>query len=142
MRLWDQATFLLKIYGLILTKLVRTLYTLPSQVRLSAIQVENKINGVPDSLTEELIKSIIAHKPVKKIVVYGSRATDNYRKTSDIDIAIVDESWDSGDISLVHFNLEEELSTPLTIDLVSFYNVYKESMQDAINKGLVLYESK
>ena len=110
-------------------------------MRLSAIQVENKINGVPDSLTEELIKSIIAHKPVKKIVVYGSRATSNYRKTSDIDIAIVDENWSHSDISLVHFNLEEDLFTPLTIDLVNFYNVSKQSMKDAINKGITLYES-
>ena len=111
-------------------------------MRLSVIQVENKINGVPDSLTEELIKLIIAHKPVKKIVVYGSRATNNYRKTSDIDIAIVDKNWDSSDMSLARFNLEEELSTPLTIDLVNYYNIHKKSMQDAINRGLVLYESK
>ena len=102
---------------------------------------KNKINGVPDSLTEKLIELIIAHKPVKKIVVYGSRATNDYRKTSDIDIAIVDENWSHSDISLVHFNLEEELSTPLTIDLVNYYNVSKPSMKDAINKGIVLYES-
>ena len=84
---------------------------------------------------------ITSHKPVKKIVLYGSRATDNYRKTSDIDIAIVDQDWDAGDISLVHFNLEEDLSTPLVIDLVNYYNVHKQSMRDAINKGITLYES-
>ena len=103
---------------------------------------KSKINGVPDSLTKELIKLIITHRPVKKIVLYGSRATDNYRKTSDIDIAIVDENWTHSDISLVHFNLEEELSTPLTIDLVNYYNVFKQSMKDSINKGVTLYESK
>jgi predicted nucleotidyltransferase len=102
---------------------------------------KNKINGVPDSLTEELIKLIIAHKPVKRIVLYGSRATNNFRKTSDIDIAIVDENWVHDDISLVHFNLEEDLSTPLKIDLVNFYNVSKQSMKDAISKGITLYES-
>ncbi len=102
---------------------------------------KNKINGVPDLLTEGLIKIIIAHKPVKKIILYGSRATKNYRKTSDIDIAIVDESWTHDDISLVHFNLEEDLSTPLTIDLVNFYNLPKQSMKDAINKGIPIYES-
>ncbi len=85
---------------------------------------------------------IIAHKPVKKIVLYGSRATNNYRKTSDIDVAVVDENWTSDDLSLVHFNLEEDLSTPLKIDLVNFYNVHKQSMRDAINKGITLYESK
>ena len=102
---------------------------------------KNKINGIPDSLTEKLIELIIVHKPVKKIVVYGSRATDNYRKTSGIDIAIVDENWSHSDISLVHFNLEEELPTPLTIDLVNHYDVSKQSMKDVINKGIVLYES-
>ena len=103
---------------------------------------KNKINGVPDSLTDKLIELIIVHKPVKKIVVYGSRATDNYRKTSDIDIAVVDENWDSSDMSLIRFNLEEDLSTPLKIDLVNFYNVSKQSMKDAIDKGITLYESK
>lgn len=103
---------------------------------------KSKINGVPDSITEELIKRILDRKPVKKIVLYGSRATNDYRKTSDIDIAVVDESWTHSDIALVHSNLEEELLTPLTIDLVNFYNVSKESMKDAINKGITLYESK
>ena len=102
---------------------------------------KNKIKGVSDSLTEKLIELIIVHKPVKKIVVYGSRATNDYRKTSDIDIAIIDENWSHSDISLVHFNLEEDLSTPLTIDLVNYYNVSKETMKDAINQGIVLYES-
>lgn len=101
---------------------------------------KNKIRGVPDSLTEKLIRTIIDHKPVKKIVLYGSRATENYRKTSDIDIAIIDENWNYNDMSLVRFNLEEDLSTPLTIDLVNYYNVHKKSMQDAIDKGVVLYE--
>lgn len=103
---------------------------------------ENKINGVPDKLTEEIVNLIISHKPVKKIVVYGSRATNDYRKTSDIDIAVVDENWTHSDISLVHSNLEEDLSTPLTIDLVNYYNVSKQSMKDAINQGVTLYESE
>ena len=103
---------------------------------------KNIINGVPEEISKELIKVITLHKPVKKIVLFGSRATNDYRKTSDIDIAIVDDSWNSSDMSLVRFNLEEELSTPLTIDLVNYYNVHKKSMQDAINRGLVLYESQ
>lgn len=93
-------------------------------------------------MTEKLIQLILSYKPVKKIVLYGSRATSNYRKTSDIDIAIIDKTWNSGDINLVHFDLEEDLSTPLTIDLVNFYNVHKKSMRDAINKGTTIYESE
>ena len=109
---------------------------------MEKITPKNKINGIPEEISKKLIEMIVAHKPVKKIVIYGSRATNNYRKTSDIDIAIVDESWNSSDMSLARFNLEEDLSTPLTIDLVNFYNVHKESMRDAINRGLVLYESE
>ena len=135
----NYATFLEYILGLVKAILVRTSSTVPSHVQRIH---KNKIKGVPASLTEKLIELIIAHKPVKKIVVYGSRATSDYRKTSDIDIAIVDENWTSSDISLVHFNLEEELSIPLKIDLVNFYNVSKQSMKDAINKGITLYESK
>lgn len=105
------------------------------------MQSKNKINGVPEEITKELIKIIISHKPVKKVIVYGSRATNKYRKTSDIDIAIIDENWTPDDVSLVHSDLEEDLSTPLTIDLVSFYNVSKQSMKDAITKGITLYES-
>ena len=105
-------------------------------------QLVNTINGVPEKISKELIKIITSYKPVKKIVLFGSRIGNKYRKTSDIDIAIIDESWTSSDINLVHFNLEEELSTPLKIDLVNFYNVYKQSLKEAISKGIILYESK
>ena len=97
---------------------------------------------MPDGLTEELKKLILSRKPAKKIILFGSRATDDFRKTSDIDIAIVDKTWTDTDIAIVHSDIEEYLPTPLKFDLVNFYAITKESLKEAVLNGIVLYESK
>ncbi len=103
---------------------------------------EIKINGVVEGLREQLLDIILTHKPVKKIILYGSRATENFRNTSDIDLAIIDDKWTDRDIAITHNNLEEDLFTPLKLDLVHFDNIKKDGLKNAILNGVVLYESE
>lgn len=99
--------------------------------------------GLEEHLAKEIIKIVRAHKNVDKIILYGSRAMDTFRRTSDIDLAILDKSWTSRDINLVKFDLNEHVKTPLKFDVVNFYELAKESLKENIlREGRVIYESK
>lgn len=93
-------------------------------------------------LADEIVRIILSHKKASKILLFGSRARQDGKKTSDIDIAIVDRDWSGKDINLVKNALEDQLKTPLMIDVVNFYTLGKPELKDRILKeGKVLYGS-
>lgn len=100
------------------------------------------VGGLDKRLLEEVVRIITSHKAVKRIVLYGSRAGSGFQRTSDIDLAIVDEGWTPDDINIVKFNLDEHVPTPLKFDVVLFHALTKESLkQDIREEGVAIYES-
>ncbi len=99
--------------------------------------------AVSPSLRNQIIRIILNQKKVKKIILYGSRSTGGYKETSDIDLAVMDQDWTDTDINLAKNALEEELRTPLKVDLVNYHTLSKPRLKDLILKeGQVLYESE
>ncbi len=99
--------------------------------------------GLPQELIDEIIKRVVSFKPVKKILIYGSRATGDYKRTSDIDIAIVASNWDSSDIGHIHGELEEEVFTSLKFDVTHYNRISNIALKNDIDvEGVLIYESK
>ena len=97
-------------------------------------------SGVEKAVLEGICALICAHKPVKKIVLFGSRARGDFRAVSDIDIALFSREWSSRDVNLAKHKLEDSIKIPLTIDLVNYYLIEKVSLKQRILKeGKVLY---
>jgi len=98
-------------------------------------------------LSKELISQIVdlilaKNKKLEKIVIFGSRATGEFKNTSDIDIAIFGKDWSGTDINMVKHNLEELIKTPLKFDVLNFYNIAKSKLKENILKeGRIIYES-
>jgi len=94
-------------------------------------------------LRNEIVRLICRRKKVKKIVLFGSRATNQSRKVSDIDLAIFAKNLSAVDISLIKDDLEENIKTPLKIDLIHFEALTKKQLKnDILKEEVVLYESK
>ena len=94
------------------------------------------------NLISSIVKAITEYKDPEKIVVFGSRATGNYKRTSDIDIAIWGKGWSDKDVNIVKHNLDEVVKTPLKIDVLNFYAVKKDKLKQNISKeGKIIYES-
>lgn len=82
------------------------------------------------------ICSLAKKRDVNKIILFGSRARGDYKRASDIDLAVC-----GGDILRFALDLEEYTSTPLKYDVVNL----DENIQDGLRKsiqteGLILYE--
>lgn len=90
----------------------------------------------------QVIAVIVSYKCPKKIVVFGSRAGNEFTERSDIDIAILDKRWDDRDINLIRYKLNEEIKTPLKFDVVNYYSILKKSLkQNILKRGKVIYEN-
>lgn len=79
-----------------------------------------------------LIKNCVKKNfPQAKIFIFGSRAKENNRKFSDIDIAIKDSKINSQKLAKTRFELEES-SLPYKVDLVDYDELDKKILEKAI----------
>jgi len=108
---------------------------------MSKMCVGGKIKGLNEKLLSQIVELILKYKKPEKIVIFGSRANDNFKETSDIDIAIFSKDWTDKDINLVKHTLNETIKTPLKFDVLNFYQISKKKLkEDILRKGRIIYE--
>ena len=100
-----------------------------------------KCSGLKKTTLNRIIRTILHHKPVDKIILFGSRAQNRSNKTSDIDIAIFSNNWTSTDINLVYDKLEENISTIFQFDVLHYNSLRNDILKKEINKGITLYHA-
>jgi predicted nucleotidyltransferase len=104
------------------------------------LKLKNNINGLSCSLSDQIVRLIAAYKRPEKIIVFGSRSSADFKRTSDIDIAILGKEWTDRDINIIKDNLEESIKSPLKFDVINFYAVEKEALKkNILKKGRVIY---
>lgn len=91
--------------------------------------------GIKKQVLDEIL--MLAEKNnIEKVILFGSRARGDYRKTSDIDLAV-----SGGSVARFQADIEEEVSTLLSFDIVNMDGSVQEELVDSIKReGKVLYE--
>jgi predicted nucleotidyltransferase len=70
------------------------------------------------------------------VILFGSRARGDFRRTSDIDIAV-----DGGDFARFSMDVDEETSTLLEFDIIDLQRNMQEELRKAIDtEGKTIYE--
>ena len=91
--------------------------------------------GIKQVVLDELI-SIAERYHIEKLILFGSRARGDFRRTSDIDLAV-----SVGDFARFALDVEEETSTLLKYDFVDLdRKVQKELLKSIEKEGVVIYE--
>ena len=73
---------------------------------------------------------------MNKVILFGSRARGDFKKTSDIDLAAEGENFDR-----FALDIEEETSTLLQYDIVNLGRDMQEELREAIaREGIMIYE--
>ena len=94
-----------------------------------------KILGIDDSIEQDII-SIAIKNDIKKLILFGSRARGDFKRTSDIDLAV-----EGGNISAFAVQVDEEVSTLLELDIINLDGrVQKELLESIRREGVLLYE--
>ena len=95
-----------------------------------------KILGIDDSIEQDII-SIAIKNDIKKLILFGSRARGDFKRTSDIDLAV-----EGGNISAFAVQVDEEVSTLLEFDIINLDGrVLKELLESIRREGVMLYEN-
>jgi len=80
------------------------------------------------------------HPQIEKIIVFGSRAMGNYKRGSDVDLAIMGD-LSARDIWRIEGLLNDELPTPYFYDVLGFSLLTNEALRAHILEvGQVVYE--
>ena len=91
--------------------------------------------GIRKEVIEE-IRNFARKYQVKKVILFGSRARGDYKRTSDIDIAV-----SGGNFAEFALDVEEETSTLLEFDIVNLDREMQDELREAIEReGKLLYE--
>lgn len=91
--------------------------------------------GIKAQVIEE-IQELARKYNVNKVIIFGSRARGDFKRTSDIDLAV-----EGGDFAHFALDVDEETSTLLEYDIVDLSRDMQWELLEAIKKeGKVLYE--
>ena len=73
---------------------------------------------------------------IQTVILFGSRARGDFRRTSDIDLAV-----QGGNVCRFRLDVEEETHTLLTFDVIDLCSDLSPELREAISKeGVLLYE--
>lgn len=91
--------------------------------------------GIRTEVLEE-IRRIAEKYEIEKVLLFGSRARGDYKRTSDIDLAV-----SGGDFNRFALDIEEETHTLLKYDIVNLDREMQDELRKVIEEeGRILYE--
>lgn len=91
--------------------------------------------GIKQQVLNE-ISSFAKKYHVQKVILFGSRARGDFKRTSDIDLAVK-----GGEFERFALDVNEETSTLLEYDIVDLdRNQQPELLESIEREGIVLYE--
>lgn len=95
----------------------------------------SKHSGISQKVLGEIIH--LAEKyEIKELLLFGSRAREDYYRTSDIDLAV-----SGGNINRFSLSVDEETSTLLKFDFVNLdRTVQPELRRSIMREGIKIYE--
>lgn len=76
--------------------------------------------GLTDRDIGYILKGIRTFPEIEEVVIFGSRAMGNYKKGSDIDLAVKGSRVDMRVISKLTYLLDEKYPIPYFFDVVSY----------------------
>ena len=87
-----------------------------------------------------ITKALITLPEIEKAVIFGSRAMGNYKKGSDIDIAIFGDKTTSNTITRLSASINQELPIPYFVDVIDYNTISNIKLKEHIEQeGKIIY---
>lgn len=97
--------------------------------------------GLKDSTTNIIINEILRFKEIKEAIIFGSRAKGNFKRGSDIDLALKGPEINQDIVTKLSRRLNQEAPIPHFIDVVHYEQISSEELLahiDRVGKKLPL----
>lgn len=97
--------------------------------------------GLSDKQLGIVLETLGLFPEIEVAVLFGSRAMENYKKASDIDIALKGKQIDQAFAAKVKVCFEEDTYLPFFVDVLAYDDLSTEKLKDQIDEhGIVLYQ--
>lgn len=88
-----------------------------------------------------ILKAISGYLEIEEVIIFGSRAMGNYKKGSDIDLALKGEKVDQRVVRRLSDELEEEYPLPYFFDIVNYNDIEDKEFKHHIDSvGKIIWE--
>lgn len=87
--------------------------------------------GIPSESFKMIISILKKNNKIKEIYLFGSRAKGNYKKGSDIDIAIVADSFSFEELNQIRVEIND-LILPYKVDVIDFNKISNSDLKEHI----------
>lgn len=95
--------------------------------------------GLPEYAVEKICGIFRDYPPIRRVILYGSRAMGTYRPGSDIDLCIEAESLGLTELLSIE-NRIDDLLLPWKVDLSLLHTIDNPALQDHIRRvGVTFY---
>ncbi|WZL73666.1 nucleotidyltransferase domain-containing protein [Clostridiaceae bacterium 35-E11] len=95
--------------------------------------------GLLDRDLKFIIEAVDKYSEIEEVVLFGSRAMGNYKKGSDVDLAIVGENIDRKILRRICDDLNEEYPLPYFFDVVNYNEISNDKLKkhiDSVGKSI------
>ncbi|MEN1762016.1 nucleotidyltransferase domain-containing protein [Anoxynatronum sibiricum] len=103
------------------------------------------MNGLLDRDLNFIIEAVDKYSEIEEVILFGSRAMGNYKKGSDVDLAIVGENIDRKILRRISDDLNEEYPLPYFFDVLNYNDISNEALKkhiDSVGKSIYKRNSK
>ncbi|WP_101756627.1 nucleotidyltransferase family protein [Oceanicoccus sp. KOV_DT_Chl] len=90
----------------------------------------------------EFLHELSCHAKVDRLIIFGSRACNDYDKYSDIDLAIDAESFNREDWIRLRMTAYYDVRTVLQISIVNFVSNPSRLQNRILEDGLIIYDGQ
>ncbi|KAB3534743.1 nucleotidyltransferase domain-containing protein [Alkaliphilus pronyensis] len=95
--------------------------------------------GLLDRDLKLILEAVSKYKEIDEVILFGSRAMRNYKKGSDVDLAIVGENIDRKILRKISDDLNEEYPLPYFFDVVDYKDISNKDLKthiDSVGKSI------
>lgn len=97
--------------------------------------------GISEKSFALLLETFAKYPQVEEVIIFGSRAKGNYKKGSDIDLAIKGEKCSASLALTLQSYINEELPIPYMVDIVDYNSLNHQELKEHIDRvGIVFYK--
>ena len=97
--------------------------------------------GIAEKSYHLLLDTFSKYPEVEQVVLFGSRAKGNYKKGSDIDLAIKGKKSQSTTALNISAIINEQLPIPYHVDVINYDSLIHVELKDHIDRvGVVFFE--
>lgn len=96
--------------------------------------------GLDGKIIKDIVEIIKQYEEVTKAVIFGSRARGDYKKASDIDIALFGDNLTSTINTKIFYQIDD-LYMPYKVDLINFNTLCEENKirENILKEGVEIY---